>query len=112
MLQAAVQSVRNEKALQDHQNRVRSRVVAMSLLLQVQKYPKIEGQRILLQESSHALLESDESAYSLIPSRRCLLTHSSSNQNSVDTTDLMYHGLNYQESYSLRDFTREDMGTH
>ena len=69
-------AVWNEKGLQDHQNRVRGQVAAMSLLLQVLKLPTPENRSKLLQEPSHALQESDESAHSIIPSQRSLSIYS------------------------------------
>lgn len=87
----------NEKALQDHQNRVRGQAGAMSLLLQVLKLPTPEDRSKLLQESSLALQESDESACSIIPSRRSSSTNSSNPRNSVEIADLRYLRLSFEE---------------
>lgn len=76
-------AVWNETALQNHQTRVRGQAVAMSLLLQVLQLPTLEDQTKLLQETSHALQESDESAYSIVPSRRSKSIHSASSRSSA-----------------------------
>ena len=90
-------AVWNETALKDHQHRVRGQAGAMVLLLQVLQLPTQEARRKLLQESSHALQDSDESAYSIVPSRRSLSIHSFVSQMSVKTTDLTYQRLSFEE---------------
>ena len=87
----------NERALQDHQNRVRGQAVAMALLLQVLKLPTLEGQSNLLQESNHVFQNSDESAYSIVPSRRSSSTQSSNARDSVELTDMVYQRLSFEE---------------
>ena len=90
-------AVWNEKALQDHQNRVRGQAGAISLLLQVLKLPTPEDRSKLLQESSLALQVSDESACSIIPSRRSSSTDSSNPRDSVEFADLRYLSLSFEE---------------
>ena len=90
-------AVWNERALQDHQNRVRGQAVAMSLLLQVLKLPTLEGQSKLLQESNHVFQDSDESAYSIVPSRWSLSTQSFNARDSMEITDLVYRRLSFEE---------------
>ena len=90
-------TVWNEKALQDHQSRVRGQAVAMTLLLQVLKLPTSEDQSKLLQESYHVLQDSDESAYSIIPSRRSSSTQSSNARDSMGLTDLVYQRLSFED---------------
>ena len=90
-------AVWNEKALQDHQSRVRGQAVAMTLLLQVLKLPTSEGQSKLLQESNHVFQDSDESAYSIVPSRRSSSIKSSNARDSVEITDLVYQRLSFEE---------------
>ena len=90
-------AVWNETALQDHQNRVRGQAVAMTLLLQVLKLPTLEDQSKLLQESGHIFQDSDESAYSIVPSRRSSSIQSSNARDSVETTDLVYQRLSFEE---------------
>ena len=87
----------NEGALQDHQNRVRGQAVAMTLLLQVLKLPTLEGQSKLLQESDHVFQDSDESAYSIVPSRWSSSIQSSNARDSVESTDLVYQRLSFEE---------------
>lgn len=90
-------AVWNEKALQDHQSRVRGQAVAMTLLLQVLKLPTPEDQSKLLQESYHVLQDSDESAYSIVPSRWSSSRQSSNAQDSMEITDLVYRRLSFEE---------------
>ena len=90
-------AVWNETALQDHQDRVRGQAVAMSLLLQVLQLPTIEGQSKLLQESNHVFQNSDESAYSIVPSRRSSSIQSSNARDSVEITDLVYRRLSFED---------------
>ena len=87
----------NERALQDHQNRVRGQAVAMTLLLQVLKLPTLEGQSKLLQESNHVFQDSDESAYSIVPSRRSSSIQSFNARDSMEFTDLVYQRLSFEE---------------
>ena len=60
----------NEKALRDHQDRIRGQAVAMGLLLQVIRLPTSidRGQQVKSQEPKFR--KYDESAYSIIPSCR------------------------------------------
>ena len=90
-------AVWNETALQDHQNRVRGQAVAMTLLLQVLKLPTLEDQNKLLQESGHIFQDSDESAYSIVPSRRSSSIQSCNARDSVEITDLVYQRLSFEE---------------
>ena len=90
-------AVWNERALQDHQNRVRGQAVAMTLLLEVLKLPTLEGRSKLLQESSHVFQDSDESSYSIVPSQRSSSIQSSNARYSVETTDLVYQRLSFEE---------------
>ena len=90
-------AVWNETALQDHQDRVRGQAVAMSLLLQVLQLPTIEGQSQLLQESHQVFQNSDESAYSIVPSRRSSSIQSSNARDSVEITDLVYRRLSFED---------------
>ena len=69
----------------------------MVLLLQVLQLPTREARHKLLQESSHALRDSDESAYSIVPSRRSISIHSFVSQISQETTDLTYQRLSFEE---------------
>ena len=90
-------AVWNETALHDHQNRVRGQAVAMTLLLQVLQLPTIEGQSKLLQQSSHVFQDSDESSYSIVPSRRSSSIQSSNARSSVEVTDLVYRRLSFED---------------
>ena len=103
-------AVWNETALQDHQNRVRGQAVAMTLLLQVLKLPTLEDQSKLLQESGHIFQDSDESAYSIVPSRRSSSIQSSNARDSVETTDLVYQRLSFEEDLFAGRFYKRRYG--
>ena len=95
----------NERALLDHQHRVRGQVQAMSLLLLVLELPTSNDRHAVLQKEEQVLQQSDESAYSIVPSRRSSQIRysrvSSSARNrdshlSVDSTELVYRRLSFE----------------
>lgn len=59
----------NEKALLDHQNRIRGQAVSMGLLLQILELPSPKKQNQLLKTYERHFRKYDESAYSIVPSR-------------------------------------------
>lgn len=69
----------------------------MTLLLQVLKLPTSKAQNKLLQQSSHILQESDNSAFSIAPSRRSSSIHSCNRRDSAEITDFVYQRLAFEE---------------
>lgn len=59
----------NETSLRIHQDRINSQALAMSCLLQVVQLELAIDRKDLLRRSEQTLLKSDESAYSIVPSR-------------------------------------------
>lgn len=79
----------NEKAFQGHQNRTRGQTAAMSLLLQVSKLPSPQKRaQVILRKERH-FRKSDESAYSIVPSRM--------SQVSFESADLVYQRLSFED---------------
>lgn len=95
----------NEKALQDHQHRIRGQVLAMTLLIQALELPTPEGRSQLLQTEEYQLRRTDESAYSIIPSRMssrsCLrlskTLHARDSRISIESADLVYRRLSSED---------------
>ena len=99
----------NEKALRDHQYRVRGQAIAMSLLLQVLDLPTPIQRIELLRTNEHELRKTDESAYSIIPSRLSSRI-SLSTYDSFKTTecaDLLHHRLSCENDlFAVRVYKR------
>ncbi|KAL8901610.1 MAG: hypothetical protein Q9207_005122, partial [Kuettlingeria erythrocarpa] len=66
----------NAKALKDHQERIRDQVASMNLLINVLQLPNVAARRQTLDENVKILRKSDESAYSIVPSRLSVLSYS------------------------------------
>ena len=97
----------NEKALQDHQYRIRGQVQAMSLLLQVLELPTRESRTKLLQTSHSILLKSDESAYSIVPSRMSRVSSDMASSVAVNSAELVYRQLSCDdELFTARVYKR------
>lgn len=90
----------NERAFLDHQNRVRGQVQAMTLLLQVSQLSTSKDQTKLLKKKDKAFRASDESAYSIIPSR--MSSHMSVSTGSrdsfltIESQELVYYPLSFE----------------
>ncbi|KAL2048765.1 hypothetical protein ABVK25_010947 [Lepraria finkii] len=107
----------NETALLDHQNRIRGQVQAMSLLLQVLELPTPKDRGTLLQTTEHILRKSDESAYSIVPSRQSSLravgsrtsraSRARDSRISIESGELVYRRLSFEdELFTARVYKR------
>ena len=90
----------NERAFLDHQHRVRGQVQAMTLMLQVSQLPTSKAQTKLLKKKEKALRVSDESAYSIVPSRMSshvsVSTRSRNSFSTVESHELVYYPLSFE----------------
>ncbi|KAL8889677.1 MAG: hypothetical protein Q9215_003087 [Flavoplaca cf. flavocitrina] len=68
-LRTRVKVLWNEQTLRDHQERLRDQVNSMNLLLNVLRLPEATARKNLLAEGQGVFRKSDESAYSIVPSR-------------------------------------------
>ena len=91
----------NERAFLDHQHRVRGQVQAMTLILQVSQLPTSKAQTKLLKNKEKAFRASDESAYSIVPSR--MSSHMSASTRSrdsiltIESQELVYYPLSFED---------------
>ncbi len=86
----------NEKALRNHQYRIRGQVQAMSLLLQVIELPTSNARSEQLQTAQNKLLKSDESAYSIVPSRMSISSSARDSNFSVESAELIHHRWKFE----------------
>ena len=86
----------NEKALRDHQDRIRGQVQAMSLLLQVMELPTSKARSKQLQRARNTFLKSDESAYSIVPSRMSISSSARDSVLSVESAELIHHRWSFE----------------
>ena len=86
----------NEKALRDHQDRIRGQVHAMSLLLQVIELPTSKARSKQLQTARNRFLKSDESAYSIVPSRMSISSSTWSSVFSLESAELIHHRWSFE----------------
>lgn len=94
----------NQKALQDHQNRIRGQVVAMGLLLQTLALQSPKSRRRFLKKKKRQFRKSNESASSIVPSelssrlssRHSLSSNSTDNRLSFENADLVYRRLSFE----------------
>ena len=101
----------NERAFLDHQHRVRGQVQAMTLLLQVSQLSTSKAQTKLLRKKEKEFRASDESAYSIVPSRMSShMSVSTRFRDSVSTTgsqELVYYPLSFEdELFTARVYKR------
>ena len=97
----------NEKALRDHQARIRGQVQAMSLLLQVIKLPTSKARSEQLQAARTTFLKSDESAYSIVPSRMSKSSSARDSVLSVESAELIHHRWSFEgELFGARVYKR------
>lgn len=87
----------SESAAKAHQDRLGHQVQAMTCLLQTIRLEMPETQRSLLEIAEPILLKSDESAYSIVPSRMSSRVSLSTTQ-SAGGTSLRYHYLAFEDS--------------
>ena len=85
----------NERVLRDHQHRLRGQVIAMNLLLQAIDMPDPTQRKDLLGSEAYQFTKSDESAYSIVPSRISSRL-SSSTYTSTNSAELIYCQLNFE----------------
>ena len=101
----------NESALQSHQDRLGHQVQAMTCLLQTIRLGRPESRRELLRLSEPILLKSDESAYSIVPSRMSSKT-SLSTTASTEGTSLQYRCLAFENTlFTARVYKRNYRNT-
>ena len=86
----------HEEALRDHQYRIRGQVQAMSLLLQVIELPTPKARSKQLQTAQDTILKSDESAYSIVPSRMSISTSARNSVFSVESAELIHHRWSFE----------------
>ena len=101
----------NERAFLDHQHRVRGQVQAMTLLLQVSQLSTSKAQTKLLKKKEKAFKASDESAYSIVPSRMSsymsVSTRSRDSIMTIESQDLVYYPLSFEdELFTARVYKR------
>ena len=105
----------NEKALKDHQERIRGQAAATSLLLQVIKLPSPVHREQLLKSQLHRFRKYDESASSIVPSHRSSKFSSvsgsyngrRSTRVSMDSLDMIYRHLSFEDDlYNARVYRR------
>lgn len=91
----------NERAFLDHQHRVRGQVQAMTMMLQVSQLSTPKAQSKLLDKKEKALRVSDESAYSIVPSRMSSHMPASSRSrdsiSSIESKELVYYPLSFED---------------
>lgn len=90
----------NDQALKDHQNRVRGQVSAMTLLLQALELPRRRDRDKLLRVSEHTFQKSDESAYSIVPSKMSskmsVSTRARDSCISLESTEMTYLPFSFE----------------
>ena len=86
----------NETALRDHQYRIRGQAQAMSLLLQVIQLPTSKARSKQLQTAQNTLLKSDQSAYSIVPSRMSISSSARDSVFSVESAELIHHRWSFE----------------
>ncbi|MCJ1458052.1 Ankyrin-1, partial [Mycoblastus sanguinarius] len=89
-------AVWNERTLQDHQNRISHQATAMTCLLQAIQLKSSQARNQVLDEAAPVLRKSDESAYSIVPSRMSRFSIPSSA--SLSSADLSYHRLSFEDA--------------
>lgn len=87
----------NESALNAHQDRLGHQVQAMTCLLQTIQLELPENRRDFLEISEPILFKSDESAYSIVPSRRSSKV-SLSTTHSTGSISLQYYPLAFEDT--------------
>ena len=91
----------NERAFLDHQHRVRGQVQAMTLMLQVSQLSTSKAQTKLLKKNEKAFRASDESAYSIVPSRMSshmsVSTRSRDSVLTIESQELVYYPLSFED---------------
>ena len=88
----------NERALRDHQNRIRGQVLAMNLLIQAIDLLTLDRSQLLQVSDTH-FQKSDASAYSIVPSgmssRLSISTGARRSSLSAESVDLVYQRLSF-----------------
>ena len=86
----------NEKALRDHQDRIRGQVQAMSLLLQVIELPTSTARSKQLRIARDSFLKSDKSSYSIVPSRMSKSSSAWDSLSSVESAEFIQHQWGFE----------------
>ncbi|KAK0517484.1 hypothetical protein JMJ35_000639 [Cladonia borealis] len=100
----------NEGTLRIHQERIRDQALSMTLLLQAIHLPTLGDRNNLLRESEEQFGKSDESAYSIVPSRMSMSIHTGHTIDSgasKSEVDLVYKPLTFEnELFTARVYKR------
>ncbi|KAL8687200.1 MAG: hypothetical protein Q9218_006564 [Villophora microphyllina] len=84
----------NERVLRDHQDRIRDQVSSMTLLIQVMQMPKSAGRQQALENGRKVFAKSEQSAYSIVPSRSSRSMQDSESLLSIKSgTSFVHHEL-------------------
>ena len=86
----------NGKTLRDQQDRIRGQVQAMSLLLQVIELPTSKARSEQLQTARITFLKSDESAYSIVPSRMSISSSARDSVFSVESAEFIHQRWSFE----------------
>ncbi|KAL6713507.1 hypothetical protein ACLMJK_008972 [Lecanora helva] len=96
----------NERALRDHQDRIRGQAIAMNVLLQALDLPTETKREEMLRREKDKITKSDESAYSIVPSRLSSRL-SLSTCWSIDSTELLHSRLTCEDDlFTARPYKR------
>ena len=87
----------NQKLFHVYQARVNDQVGALGLLLMVLELPTTGGRDERLRQYVPALHKSDESAWTIVPSQMSLSCRSSTTVTSLESTDLLYRPLSFED---------------
>lgn len=89
----------NENTLRDHQDRISHQATAMNCLMQAIQLKSIIARSQLLEEVKPILSKSDESAYSIVPSRMSSRISKSTSHTSVSHEDaeMSYRRLSFED---------------
>ncbi|KAL8785906.1 MAG: hypothetical protein Q9195_008451 [Heterodermia aff. obscurata] len=92
-----LKSIWNNGTLQGHLDRIRGQAQSMSLLLTVVKLPEAPNRKRLLDQGAALLRRSDDSAFSVVPSRISSLTQDRFSCISSEDTELAYRELDVDD---------------
>ena len=86
----------NENTLRGHQDRIGHQALAMSCLLQAIQFKSSQARTRLMDEAEPTLRRSDESAYSIVPSRMSSRVSESNYRNSTGSTSIASAEMTYR----------------
>ncbi|KAG8525898.1 uncharacterized protein KY384_000660 [Bacidia gigantensis] len=100
----------NESIIEIHRKRVSDQVQSMGLLLQVSQLPTPKERVVFIVNSRTQLKKSDESAYSIIPSRRSMSIQRESSL-STDSEALAYYPFDFEDDLFTSDVYKRNYRT-